>query len=149
MKPTRAPIKLFSLVLTIAAAVAIGFGVPLGWIWIGSQIEGSDGASTVSFSAAMAVLFGIIFTYVALGWIAGWVQARFERPDAGGGPPPSARHPWMQSQGDTRGRSGPGGGPQSELRPLETVFVTTTIIVTAAFFVWFALFAEGGGLPNP
>ncbi len=139
------PLRLVGTVVTAFAATVIGFGVPLGWIWIGSQVQGDGGAASTSFSAAVVVLFGIIFSYIALGWIAGWAQARSDAEQPRRGPPASARYPWMQSQADTRGLPGAG----TRLRPLERVFVTTTLIVSVTFWVWFMFFAEGGGLPHP
>ena len=67
----------------------IGFGVPLGWIWIGSQLQGDSGASDVDFSVAMAILFGIIATYVCCSTSPGIVMASSSPQGAGaasGGP---------------------------------------------------------------
>jgi hypothetical protein len=143
MSALRYPGQVIKVVLTLALAVAIGFGVPGGWLWVGSQVQGDTGVSSVSGTAAMVVFWGIVFTYVALMFLAGWLQSRFTRPDeydtAAGG---YHRAPWLTSLSDAPRRPGNHG-----LRPLEQVFVTTTIIVTLAFFVWFAIFAESP-LPN-
>ena len=32
------------LVFTVVGALAIGFGVPLAWVWIGSKIQGTTGS---------------------------------------------------------------------------------------------------------
>ncbi len=48
---------------TIIVAAVVGFGVPLGWVWIGSQVQGGSGASNLDFSVAMLIFFGIIVTY--------------------------------------------------------------------------------------
>jgi Zn-dependent protease with chaperone function len=131
--------KTLKWIVTIAAAVVIGFGVPAGWVWIGSQLQGGSGASSVSFTAAVVVLMGIIATYAVLMIAAGWVQALLGDEREAKRP---VREPWMRSMRDTPQRAG-----QQQLRPLEQVFVVTTLIVTAAFWVWFALFA-GSPLPN-
>ena len=134
--------QIIKVLLTLAAAVAIGFGVPGGWLWIGSQVQGDTGVSSVSGTAAMVVFWGIVFTYVGLMFLAGWVQARFSRPGDRDTADGYRRAPWLSSLSDAPQRPGHHG-----LRPLEQVFVMTTIIVTLAFFVWFALFAESP-LPN-
>jgi hypothetical protein len=134
----RAIASVTSFALTVVAAIVIGFGVPLGWIWIGSQLQGNNGATNTSFSVAMAILFGIIFTYVALLYLAGFVMALFEGPDQHG---PAPRAPWMRGMTDTRQR------PQDSMGGIERVFVVTTMIVTAAFWLWFA-FKAGSPLPN-
>jgi hypothetical protein len=130
--------------LTIVAAAGLAFGVPLGWLWIGSQVQGGTGASSVDFSVAMLVLFGIIGTYVAVLFLAGWAMSRADpslRSDTQRG---TARSPWMRGMTDTRAlkRQSPliGG--------IERVFVVTTLIVSAAFWLWL-LFLAGSPLPNP
>ena len=128
--------------LTVVASVLIGFGVPLAWIWIGSQLQGDSGATTTNFSVAMAILFGIIFTYVALLYLAGLVMAVFESASRS---PVAQRSPWMRGMTDTRQVKRP--GPNDALGNVERVFIVTTIIVTVAFWLWFA-FEAGSPLPN-
>ena len=139
----RAIEQLVTFVATVIAAVLIGFGVPLAWVWIGSQLQTSSGASTVNFSVAMVILFGIILTYVLLLYLAGIVMAFFgPREGAPGGGPARARAPWMKGMTDTREikRGSAMGG-------IERLFVVTTMIVTVAFWLWFA-FKAGSPLPS-
>jgi hypothetical protein len=126
---------------TLVAALIIGFGVPLGWIWIGSQMQTGSGASTVNFSVAMVILFGIIATYVLLLYLAGIVMAYFG-PQQGVGGGSQSRAPWMRGMTDTRQvkRGSAMGG-------IERLFVVTTMIVFAAFWLWFA-FKAGSPLPS-
>ena len=133
----RAAIDAVILVVTVAAAVVIGFGVPLLWIWIGSLLEGDDGVTTLSFSVLVAVLGGIIVTYVAALYGAAWVQSRLEN-----APDRPTRSPWLRSTRDTPYRAG-----GAQLGPLERVFVVTTLLVSGAFWIWFLFFA-GSSLPN-
>ena len=51
-------------VLEIAAAIVIGAGVPLLWIWVGSLIQGSRGAQHVEGSTAAIIFVGILASYV-------------------------------------------------------------------------------------
>jgi len=136
----RAFTNVLTFTITILAAVAIGFGVPLAWIWIGSQLQGDNGATGVNFSVAMAILFGIIFTYVLLLYLAGVVMSLFSGGEASTAHGP--RSPWMRGMTDARPhhRNEPLGG-------VERVFLITTVIVTCAFFIWFA-FIAGSPLPN-
>ena len=135
----RAVSSVFTFALTAVAAIAIGFGVPLAWVWIGSQLQGDSGATNLNFSVAMAILFGIIASYVLLLYLAGIVMSLFSG-DAQAAPGPRA--PWMRGMTDTRPhhRTEPLGG-------IERVFVVTTVIVTVAFWLWFA-FKAGSPLPN-
>jgi hypothetical protein len=124
---------------TVVAAALMGFGVPLGWLWIGSQLQGSSGATNVDFSVAMAVLFGIILTYVLLLYLAGIVMALLDRGDRSAS---STRAPWMRGQTETR------PGPRRDaINGIERLFVVTTVVVTLAFWAWFA-FKAGSPLPN-
>jgi hypothetical protein len=138
----RTVVSILGFACTVVAAVLIGFGVPLGWVWIGSQLQGDHGATGTSFSVAMAILFGIIATYVLLLYLAGILMALFETATARG-PQPRARAPWMRGMTDTRQVKRPGDA----LGSVERVFIVTTMIVTVAFWLWFA-FEAGSPLPN-
>lgn len=126
---------------TVVAAALIGFGVPLAWIWIGSQLQGDSGATTTSFSVAMAILFGIIASYVALLYLAGIVMALLESRSEEGDVAPRA--PWMRGQTETRRSS----AKRTATDGVERLFVVTTVVVTVAFWLWFA-FKAGSPLPN-
>ncbi len=126
--------------LTVVAAILIGFGVPLAWVWIGSQLQGDSGATSTNFSVAMAILFGIIFSYVLLLYLAGIVMALFDG-SSRGEPTPQQRAPWMRGMTDTRQLQ------RNASSNVERVFIITTVIVTVAFWAWFA-FEAGSPLPN-
>ena len=122
----------------VIGVVAIGAGVPLLWIWIGSLIQGARGAQTVEAATAAAVMIGIIVTYALVLFIAAWIQGRGERTSM----PPPVRYPWNRSMRDSPYRPGSG-----ELTPIETVFVATAVIATIAMLIWFFAFA-GSPLPS-
>jgi hypothetical protein len=138
----RAVGQVISFAATIVAAVIIGFGVPLAWVWIGSQLQSGSGASTVNFSVAMVILFGIIFTYVLLLYLAGIVIAFFGPREGPGTPQPRTRMPWMRGMTDTRELK-----RGSAMGAIERLFVVTTMLVTVAFWLWFA-FLSGSPLPS-
>ena len=129
-----------TLTVTVIAAALIGFGIPLGWLWIGSQLQGGSGATSVDFSVAMAILFGIILSYVLVLYIAGIVMAIFHRSDQAAAA--ASRAPWMRGQTETR----PAARRQT-IDSIERIFVVTTIVVSVAFWLWFA-FKAGSPLPN-
>ena len=90
----------------------------------------------------MAILFGIIVTYVLLLYLAGIVMAIFtpqESPSqhAAAREPVDARHDRDAPEAPRGAASAASSGSSS----------TTTIIVTVAFWVWFA-FKAGSPLPN-
>jgi hypothetical protein len=124
--------------LEIAAAIAIGAGVPLLWIWIGSLIQSSRGAQNVEGSTAAIIFIGILISYVIVLMIASAIQARSQPGDEG--PPP--RYPWNRSMRDEPYRPGTG-----KLTPVEAVFVGTAIVASIGVLIWFFAFA-GSPLPT-
>lgn len=129
-----------TFLFTFVAAALMGFGVPLAWLWIGSQLQGGTGATSIDFSVAMAVLFGIILSYVLLLYLAGVLMAVFDRGDHPAAA--SSRAPWMKGQTETRPIA-----RRQTIAGIERLFVVTTIVVTVAFWLWFA-FEAGSPLPN-
>lgn len=138
--------EIIAFALTIVAAAAIGFGIPLLWVWIGSQVQGNTGAgaSNLSFSVAMLILFGIILSYVIVLYLAGWVIAHFGGEPVAGPQRGSANSPWMRGMTDSRAIT-----PRhtTRIERIERTFVITTILVTVAVSIWFFGFA-GSPLPN-
>ena len=125
------------LVLEVAAAIAVGAGVPLFWIWIGSLLQGARGAQGVEASTAIIMLLGILITYTVVLMIAGAIQARGE-----GSQRPPTRYPWMRSMRDEPYRPG-----ADKLSPVEAVFVGTAIVASIAMVIWFFALA-GSPLPT-
>jgi hypothetical protein len=134
----RASGKTGRFFLEIGAAVAVGAGVPLLWIWIGSLIQGSRGAQSVEASTAVIMVVGILLTYTIVLIVAGAIQARTGDEQSRG----PTRYPWMRSMRDEPYRPGTG-----KLSPVEAVFVGTAIVASIAMMIWFFAFA-GSPLPS-
>jgi len=124
-------------VIEVIAAIVVGAGVPLLWIWIGSEIQGSRGGQGVEASTAVIMVMGILITYTVVLLVAGAVQGRTQ--DSRRGP---TRYPWMRSMRDEPYRPGEG-----KLSPVEAVFVGTAIVASIAMMIWFMAFA-GSPLPS-
>lgn len=139
----RAISGILTLVATVIAAIVIGFGVPLAWLYIGSQLQGGSGATSLSFSVAVAILVGIIVSYIGVLYLAGWLMTLLGENHDEGADREDNRRPWQRGMTDTRPAR-----PGETMGAIERVFVVTTIIVIGAAGVWFLFFAEGGGLPN-
>lgn len=131
------------LAATVIVAAGVGFGVPLGWLWIGSQVQGGNGASSISFSAVMLVMFGIIATYVAILYVAGWAMNRADPSLSSETQRGTSREPWMRGMTDTRANV----KRAPLVDTIERIFVSTTLLVSAAFWLWL-LFLAGSPLPN-
>ncbi len=134
----EAPKKAGRLALELVAAALIGAGVPLLWVWIGSMISSSRGASNVEVSTAIVIAVGIIVNYIVVVLIAAWIQGRINPPEPG---PRHTRDPWLRSMRDEPYRPG-----TQKLSPVEAVFVGTAIVATIAMMIWFFAYA-GSPLP--
>lgn len=103
-------------VIMVGASLLLWIGVPAGWLWIGSQIQGSTG----SLGAALAaMLVGAIGSIVLLAWVLG----RLNRVHEG----------LREARGAT-------AGPPL----LEVVLVVTAAIAIVGFAIWFFVFAGPG-----
>ena len=128
-----------STAFTLVGAILIGFGVPLFWIFVASQLYGKTGA--VTGPVAIFIGTGILVSYWGLLLIASWVRARLlSRRE--GGRRRGARDPWNRSMRDTPYRPG-----DHRSDPVERLFVATAIVSLVGFAIWFAFFA-GAPFPN-
>ena len=108
------------LLAMIVASVAAWVGIPVGWLWIGSQIQGA----TSNLGAAMgAMLFGAIVSSALMVPLLGRLNEAYRRSRV------------------ARGHDDTGNFA------LETVLVLTAGIALLAFLVWF--FLAAGTAPFP
>jgi hypothetical protein len=104
-------------VIMVGASLLLWIGVPAGWLWIGSQVQGSTG----NVGTAIAVmLIGATVSIVALAWVLG----RLNRV-----------HEHLRAQ-----RGAEATGPPL----LEVVLVVTAAIALVGFAIWFFIFAGPG-----
>jgi multisubunit Na+/H+ antiporter MnhC subunit len=127
-----------STAFTLVGALVIGFGVPLFWIYIASQVYGKTGA--VNGPVAIFIGTGILVSYYGLLLIASWIRGRMLARE--GNRRSGARDPWNRSMRDTPYKPG-----EHRSDPVERLFIATAIVSLIAFLVWFALFA-GAPFPN-
>lgn len=114
-----------AVVILIAMAlgsVVLWIGVPVGWLWVGSQVQGATGSVGAALGVAMVgAALSILVIAVTLGWLnnryLGLAEARGI---------------------DTRGTS-----------MLEYVLVVTAGLAVLCFTVWFVLFAGPGSSLAP
>jgi hypothetical protein len=104
-------------VIMVGASLALWIGVPAGWLWIGSQVQGSTG----SIGTAIAVmLVGAVISIVALAWALGRLNRVHEH------------------LREARGVEAT--GPPL----LEVVLVVTAAVALVGFAIWFFVFAGPG-----
>jgi uncharacterized membrane protein YcjF (UPF0283 family) len=104
-------------VIMVGASLALWIGVPAGWLWIGSQVQGSTG----SVGSAIAVmLIGAVVSIVALAWVLGRLNRVHEHLREARG---------VQATGPPL---------------LEVVLVVTAAVALIGFAIWFFVFAGPG-----
>jgi hypothetical protein len=104
-------------VIMVGASLALWIGVPAGWLWIGSQVQGSTG----SVGPAIAVmLIGAVISIVALAWVLGRLNRVHEHLREARG---------VESTGPPL---------------LEVVLVVTAAVALIGFAIWFFVFAGPG-----
>jgi hypothetical protein len=140
-KPGRAVLRLArggSTLTGLFAAVVIGFGIPLAWVWIASQIAGTKRDLTPSL--AILITTGILVSY----WLVLLVASRLRRHWVGEGEDQARqrRMSWNRSFRDEPLRAADRKGD-----PVERVFVIVAVLGIIAFEIWFFFFA-GSPLPN-
>jgi hypothetical protein len=118
-------------VLIFVGAIAVGFAIPLGWLWIGAKLQGTSGVTHMTKTTAIAMFPGIAISYVLLLRLVSGVRAHLVGEAAAALPP--RRYSWNRSR-DEQIETEPA-------TPMEKLFITAAVIVTLAFEVWFFLFA--------
>jgi hypothetical protein len=118
-------------VLVFVGAIAVGFAIPLAWLWVGAKIQGTSGVTHMTKTTALALFPGIAISYALLLNLVSRVRAHLV--DEAGAAPPPRRYSWNRSR-DEQIETEPA-------TPMEKLFITAAVIVTLAFEVWFFLFA--------
>ena len=111
---------LLLLMIMLAGGVLLWIGVPLGWLWVGSQIQGATGSLGVSLLTMMA---GVLVSIVAFVPLLGWLSGAYRR------------------QRLARGLDDTGNFA------LEVVRGLSATVAAVCFTGWFLLFAGSSPIP--
>jgi hypothetical protein len=104
-----------------AGALVLWVGVPLGWLYVGSQIQGE----TNSIGTALAVMFfGVLLSVGLIVWGLMWLNRKHEE------------------MREARGRESYGQ------TPLEAVMTLSAGVAVVGFGAWFFLFSGSSPLPT-
>jgi hypothetical protein len=119
----------------VVVALAMWTVVPLGWVWLASQISGQD----PSMGPYMLILVGIISSIVLLAWLLGRLNRVYIR-ITGTHTISPIRPAWLKSMRDERSNV---GAPTV----METVIVASVVLAVIAMTLWFFILA-GSPIPN-
>ena len=116
--------------MMFAGCLFLWIGVPLLWLWIGSQIEG---AADLGIALAVSMI-GSISTIILLAWILSWLNRRHMEWRLRRDPAAAAE---LERGRDER----PAGGV------LEPMIVSSAALAIVLFAVWFLFFAGTSPVP--
>jgi len=135
--PLQPVIKGALITVMAIGSIALWLGVPIGWLWIGSQWQ-ADSQST-GFGPYILVLAGIIVSVAILAKGLASLNRAYGRV-AGDEPTLRVRLPWHRSmRGDDDSRY--------QRNVLDVVMVISVSIAVLAMTIWFFFFA-GSPLPS-
>ena len=128
--------KVVLIALMAVGSIFLWIGIPVGWLWIGSQIQSDSGQA--SFGLYLGILLGIIVSMVAMGKLLSGLNGAYGR--LTGSEVVRVRMPWHRSlRGEEEGRA-----PR---QILDVVMVVSVMTAGFAFLIWFLFFA-GSSLPG-
>jgi heme/copper-type cytochrome/quinol oxidase subunit 2 len=113
------PASAVLLLLMLAGCLLLWIGVPLGWLWIGSQVEGSASLGTALMVTMAGVIVSVVVVVAGLAWL-------------------NRRHAELREARNL---------PASDQTALETMFVASAAIAVVLFVIWF--FGLAGASPIP
>ena len=112
---------LILIVIMLGGGIVLWVGVPVGWLYVGSQIQ----ASTGSLGAAMAaMMLGVLVSIAVIVWALGWLNRKHQ---------------------DLREARGLDDHGQTAL---EAVMTVSAGIALVGFGAWFFLLSGSSPLPT-
>jgi hypothetical protein len=137
--PRRAGRNLAAKILVaamIVAALSMWTVIPLGWVWVGSQLSSGQAPAGGPY---MVVLFGIVISILLISWLLSRLNNVYINLTGTQTVEP-IRPAWLKSLRDSE-------GPRPYPTVLETVIVASVVLAIISVTAWFFLLA-GSPLPN-
>jgi hypothetical protein len=136
ISPIRGMTASAIFVAMLLAALALWTAIPVGWIWIGSQVADTQFPAEGPYAL---VAVGILLTIVFDAWLIGRLNALYVHVTGTNRLAPM-RPSWLKSMRDT------GGGPGATT-VVEAVMMGSVLLAVTVFVAWFFLLA-GSPLPK-
>lgn len=106
------------VLLMLVGCLCLWVGIPLGWLWVGSQVQGSASLGTALIVTMLGITVSIVALVVVLSWLNRWHAELLER-----------RNRPLRSSA------------------LEVILVSSAGLAVVGFGVWFFLFAGASPVP--
>lgn len=114
----------------LLAALALWTLIPLGWVWIGSQISDTQFPAETPYAV---VAVGITISIVIDAWLLGRLNRLYVRLTYFSQLDPR-RPSWLKSMRESEEANG--------TSPVEAALIASALLATAAFVLWFFLLAS-------
>jgi hypothetical protein len=135
VSPIRGMTASAIFVVMLFTALALWTAIPVGWIWIGSQVASTQFPAEGPYAV---VAVGIVVTIVLDAWLIGRLNALYIHITGTNRLAPM-RPSWLKSMRDS--------GATNSTTVVEAVMMGSVLLAGVAFFGWFFLLA-GSPLPN-
>jgi hypothetical protein len=122
-------------------SINIWTGAPLLAVWVGSKVQGS--LTALSMTAVFTVIVVLALAVGLLAWLLTWINAEYDRV-VGREPVARQTSPWLRSM---RGEREVDIREKHGISAIERIVVISVVIAVLAFEVWFFFFA-GSSLPS-
>ena len=122
------------VVLMLFGAFSLWTLIPLGWLWIGSQLVGTQEPRLWAYALVLA---GIVISVIVVAKLLSLMNRRFlaiRPPDDDEYSPTKIPMPWLESMRDER--------HSQRATVLDLVLVASAVMAAIALFVWFVVLAE-------
>jgi heme/copper-type cytochrome/quinol oxidase subunit 2 len=113
------PLSAVLVVVMFAGCLLLWVGLPLGWLWIGSQIQAATSLGTALMATMVGIIVSIFVVVSALSWV-------------------NHRHARLREARDL---------PPADQSALEIMFVASAAVAVAVFALWFFVFAGTSPVP--
>ena len=114
------PLSVALVVLMFAGCLLLWIGVPLGWLWIGSQVQAEASLGTALVVTMTGILISVVLIVMGLSWI-------------------NQRHAAIREARNL---------PETDQTALEFMFVASAAIAVVGFAIWFFVFAGASPIPT-
>lgn len=125
----RVALRIAQLIGAVVFVILFGGGIPLFWVWLGSQLQGGTAPSLGGLGVA---LIGISGSYVALAVVLATIKERRRQSSR------PVRYEWNRSLSAERYQ------PGRNTTALDDIVIAATMIVGLICTVWFLLFGDPG-----
>jgi hypothetical protein len=108
------------LLMMLIGGLVLWLGVPVAWLWIGSQVQGATGSLSI---ALLVMAVGVVTSVVVIVYVLGWLSRKHGESRAARG---------LEDRGNVA---------------LEGIMAVSALIAVVGFVAWFFIFSGSSPIP--